>query len=63
MTIHMIASSTFIPIGDFGNSTSSFSEEWLSIKSKDDNSIYRLILCGENYSVSYQSAIKLKKVN
>jgi streptogramin lyase len=38
MSIHMIASSTFTPTGDFGNSTSSFSKEWLSINSKDDNS-------------------------
>ncbi len=34
----MIASSTFTPTGDFGNSTSSFSKEWFSINSKDDNS-------------------------
>jgi virginiamycin B lyase len=38
MNIHMVASSTFTPTGDFGNSTASFSEEWLLINTKDDNS-------------------------
>lgn len=38
MNIHMIASSTFTPTGDFGNSTSEFSEEWLSINTKDNHS-------------------------
>jgi len=38
MNIHMIASSTFTPTGDFGNSTGEFSEEWLSINTKDNNS-------------------------
>ena len=35
----MIASSTFTSTGDFGNSTASFSKEWLSIdKERDNNS-------------------------
>ncbi len=38
MNIHMVASSTFTPTGDFGNSTASFSEEWLLINTKDDSS-------------------------
>jgi hypothetical protein len=39
MYIHMIASSTFTSTGDFGNSTASFSKEWLSIdKERDNNS-------------------------
>jgi len=38
MSIHMIASSTFTPIGDFGNSTASFSKQWFSISNEDDNS-------------------------
>jgi hypothetical protein len=38
MNIHMIASSTFTPTGDFGNSTGEFSEEWLSINTQDKNS-------------------------
>jgi hypothetical protein len=75
MSIHMIASSTFTPTGDFGNSTSSFSKEWLSINSKDSShdilftftpsmdlkpGRYILILGAENYAVSYQRAIKLQ---
>ncbi len=35
--IHMIASSTFTSSGDFGNSTASFSKEWLSIDTESDN--------------------------
>jgi virginiamycin B lyase len=38
MNIHMVASSTFTPTGDFGNSTASFSEEWLLMNTKDDSS-------------------------
>ena len=38
MNIHMIASSTFTSTGDFGNSTASFSKEWLSINTEADNS-------------------------
>jgi virginiamycin B lyase len=38
MNIHMIASSTFTPTGDLGNSTASFSEEWLLMNTKDDSS-------------------------
>jgi virginiamycin B lyase len=38
MNIHMVASSTFAPTGDFGNSTASFSEEWLLTNTKDDSS-------------------------
>jgi hypothetical protein len=34
----MIASSRFIPTRDLGNSISSFSKEWLSMSSNDDNS-------------------------
>ena len=37
VNIHMIASSTFTPTGDFGNSTASFSKEWLLINSESDN--------------------------
>jgi hypothetical protein len=33
----MIASRTFTQTGDVGNSTSSFSKEWLSMTSKEDN--------------------------
>jgi len=38
MNIHMVASGTFTPTGDVGNSTGSFSEEWFSINTEDDNS-------------------------
>jgi streptogramin lyase len=38
MNIHMLASGTFTPTGDFGNSTGSFSEEWLSVNAEGDNS-------------------------
>jgi virginiamycin B lyase len=37
MYIRMIASSTFTSTGDFGNSTASFSKEWLSIDTESDN--------------------------
>jgi len=37
MNIHMVASSTFTPTGDFGNSPASFSEERLLINTNDDN--------------------------
>ena len=38
MNLHMVASGTFTPTGDLGNSTGSFSEEWFSINTEDDNS-------------------------
>jgi virginiamycin B lyase len=38
MNIHMLASGTFTPTGDLGNSTGSFSEEWFSISIEDDKS-------------------------
>lgn len=38
MNLHMVASGTFTPTGDLGNSTGSFSEEWFSINIEDDNS-------------------------
>jgi hypothetical protein len=38
MNIHMLASGTFTPTGDFGNSSGSFSEEWLSVNAEGDNS-------------------------
>ena len=34
----MVASGTFTPTGDLGNSTGSFSEELFSISTEDDNS-------------------------
>jgi virginiamycin B lyase len=38
MNIHMLAAGTFTPTGDLGNSTGSFSEEWFSIDTEDNNS-------------------------
>ena len=33
----MIASSTFTPTGDFGNSAALFSQQWLLISSEEDH--------------------------
>jgi virginiamycin B lyase len=41
--IHMIASSTFTSTGDFGNSTASFSKEWLSIDTESDNNSNHIV--------------------
>ena len=38
MNIHMVSSGTFTSTGDLGNSTGSFSEEWFSINTEEDNS-------------------------
>src|SRR5919198_51916 len=38
MNIHMLASGTFTPTGDLGNSTGSFNEESFSINTEDDKS-------------------------
>jgi virginiamycin B lyase len=38
MNIHMVASGTFTPTGDLGNSTGSFNEESFSINTEDDKS-------------------------
>jgi virginiamycin B lyase len=53
MNIHMIASGTFTPTGDLGNSTGSFSEEWLSINIEDDNSKH-------DVSFTFTPSIELK---
>lgn len=39
----MIASSTFTPTGDFGNSTAWFSKQWLSISNEDDKSNHDIL--------------------
>ncbi|MFL6315748.1 MAG: hypothetical protein ACJ73C_03285 [Nitrososphaeraceae archaeon] len=53
MNIHMIASGTFTPTGDLGNSTWSFSEEWLSINIEDNNSRH-------DVSFTFTPSIELK---
>jgi virginiamycin B lyase len=37
LNIHMIASSTFTPTGDFGNSVALYSQQWLLITSEEDH--------------------------
>jgi virginiamycin B lyase len=54
MYIHMIASSTFTSTGDFGNSTASFSKEWLSIDTESDNN------SNHNVSFTFTPSMDLK---
>jgi virginiamycin B lyase len=51
--IHMVASGTLTTTGDLGNSTGSFSKEWLSINSEDDNSKH-------DVSFTFTPSIELK---
>ncbi len=54
MYIHMIASSTFTSTGDFGNSTASFSKEWLSIDTESENNT------NHNVSFTFTPSMDLK---
>jgi hypothetical protein len=74
----MLASGTFTPTGDLGNSTGSFSEESFLINMADGNSKhisfiftpsidlkpgqYTLMIGAENDAVSYLRAIKIRVI-
>jgi hypothetical protein len=49
----MVSSGTFTPTGDLGNSTGSFSEEWFSINTEEDNSKH-------DVSFTFTPSIELK---
>jgi virginiamycin B lyase len=74
--INMLASGTFTPSGDFGNSSWSFSEESFSINAGNSKQVsfiitpsadlkpgeYMLMIGGENDAVSYLKAVKINVV-
>ena len=73
MNIHMLASGTFTPIGDLGNSTGSFSRESFSMNLGVSKQVsffftpspdlkpgqYILMIGAENEDVSYLQGIKV----
>jgi virginiamycin B lyase len=72
--IHMIASGTFTPTGDLGNSTGYFTEESISMDTGEEQDVsftftpstdlkpgdYTLMIGAENDSISYLRAVKVR---